>query len=169
MYCFILYISFIISFVVGVRRGQWGCVVQIMTHFTSLFSSNKCANYPKHVYASAKYMSSLEVSKLSFVKAQLYVLGFANATFYLSSWNLLVIFTFTWLLFTSSTFYSTSSRLVSAISNNTFISLDFWTTFYTTTCECIRAVNSSKILARVRTQNFAIFRTLKRRFCQNYE
>ena len=59
--------------------------MQIMTHFTSLFSSNKCANYPKHVYASAKYMSSLEVSKLSFVKAQLYVLGFANATFYLSS------------------------------------------------------------------------------------
>ena len=57
--------------------------------------------------ASAKYMSSLEVSKLSFVKAQLYYLGFANATFYLSSFKLLVLFTLTWLLFTSPTFYST--------------------------------------------------------------
>ena len=54
-------------------------------------------------------MSSLEVSKLSFVKAQLYGLGFANATFYLSSFKLLELFTFTRLLFTSPTFYSTSS------------------------------------------------------------
>ena len=54
-------------------------------------------------------MSSLEVSKLSFSKVQLYGLGFVNATFYLSSFKLLVLFTFTWLLFTSPTFYSTSS------------------------------------------------------------
>ena len=56
-------------------------------------------------------MSSLEVSKLSFVKAQLYGLGFANATFYSSTGNykLLVLFTSTWLLFTSPAFYSTSS------------------------------------------------------------
>ena len=68
-----------------------------MTHFTFLFSSNKCANYPKYISASAKYMSSLKESKLSFVKAQLYGLGFANATFYLSSFKLLVLFTSTWL------------------------------------------------------------------------
>ena len=80
-----------------------------MTHFTFLFSSNKCANYPKYTSASAKYMSSLEVSKLSFVKGQLYGLGFANAIFCLSSFKLLVLFTFTWLLFASPTFYSTSS------------------------------------------------------------
>ena len=55
------------------------------------------------------YMSSLEVSKLSFVKAQLYGLRFANATFYLSSFKLLVLFTFTWLLSTSLTFYFTAS------------------------------------------------------------
>ena len=54
-------------------------------------------------------MSSLQVSKLSFAKAQLYGLGFANATFYLSSFKLLVLFTSTWLLFTFPTFYSTSS------------------------------------------------------------
>ena len=51
-------------------------------------------------------MSSLVVSKLSFAKAQLYGLGFANAIFYLSSFKLLVLFTSTWLLFTSPTFYS---------------------------------------------------------------
>ena len=46
-----------------------------MIHFTFLFSSNKYANYPKYrpTYASAKYMSSLEVSKLSFVKAHSFV------------------------------------------------------------------------------------------------
>ena len=80
-----------------------------MTHFTFIFSSNKCANYPKYTSASAKYMSSLEVSKLPFVKAQLYGLGFANTTFYLSNFKLLVLFTSSWLLFTSPTFYSTSS------------------------------------------------------------
>ena len=80
-----------------------------MTHFTFLFSSNKCVNYLKYTLASAKYMSSLEVSKLSFVKAQLYNLGFANATFYSSSFKLLVLFASTWLLFTSPTLYSTSS------------------------------------------------------------
>ena len=79
-----------------------------MTRLTFLFSSNTCANYPKYT-ASAKYMSSLEVSKLSFVKAQLYGLGFANATSYLSSLKLLVLFTFTWLLFTYPTSNSTSS------------------------------------------------------------
>ena len=63
-----------------------------MAHFTVLFSSNKCANYPKYTLASAKYMSSLEVSKLSFVKAQPHGLGFADATFYLSSFKLLVLF-----------------------------------------------------------------------------
>ena len=77
-----------------------------MTHFVFLLSSNKCAKY---TYASAKYTSSLEVSKLSFAKAQLYGLGFANATFSFSSFKSLVLFTFTWLLFTSPTFYSTSS------------------------------------------------------------
>ena len=71
-----------------------------MTHFTFLFSSNKCANYPKYTSASAKCMSSLEGSKLSFAKAQLYGLGFANATFYLSNFKLVVLFTYTWLLFT---------------------------------------------------------------------
>ena len=80
-----------------------------MTHFTFVFSSNTCANYPQFTHASATYMSSLEVNKLSFVKAQLYGLGFANATFYLSSFKLQVLFTFTSLLFTSPTFYSTSS------------------------------------------------------------
>ena len=40
-------------------------------------------------------MSSLEMSKLSFVKAQLYGLGFASATFYLRSFKLLVLFTST--------------------------------------------------------------------------
>ena len=79
-----------------------------MTRLTFLFSSNRCANYPQYT-ASAKYMSSLEVSKLSFVKAQLYGLGFANATSYLSSLKLLVLFTSTWLLFTYPTSYSTSS------------------------------------------------------------
>ena len=82
---------------------------EIMTHFTFLFSSNKCANYPNYTKASAKYMSSLEVSKLSFFKAQLYGVGYANATFYLSSFKLLVLFAFTWLLFTSPNFYSASS------------------------------------------------------------
>ena len=62
-------------------------------------------------------MSSLEVSKLSFAKAQLFGLGFANATFYSSNFKLLVLFASTWLLFTSSTFYS---EAVSAISNDTF-------------------------------------------------
>ena len=73
-------------------------------------------------------MSSLEVSKLFYVKTQLYGLGFANATFYLSSFKLLVLFTFTWLLFTSPTFYSTSSSY--RHSNSTFTQLDF--SFYTT-------------------------------------
>ena len=36
------------SFVVCVWCGQSGCILQIMTHFTFLFSSNKCANYPKY-------------------------------------------------------------------------------------------------------------------------
>ena len=40
---------------------------------------------------------------------KLYGLGFANATFHLSSFKLLVLFTSTWLLFTLPTFYSTSS------------------------------------------------------------
>ena len=35
------------------------------------------------------------------------------------------------------------------------------------TCYCIRAVNSSKIVAWIRNQNFAIFRTLRRKFCPN--
>ena len=78
-----------------------------MTHFTFLFSSNKCANYPKYTEALAKYMPSLKVSKLSFVKAQLYGLGLANVTVYSSNFKLLVLFTSTWLLFTSPTFYST--------------------------------------------------------------
>ena len=80
-----------------------------MTHFTILYSSNEYANYPKYSSSTAKYMSSVEVSKLSFVKAQLYGLGFANAAFYLSSLKLLALFTFTWLLFTAPTFYCTSS------------------------------------------------------------
>ena len=84
-------------------------MLQIMTHFTLLFLSNKCANYPKYTKASAKYMSSLEVSKLSFVKAHLYGLGFANATLFSSNFKSLVLFTSSWLLFTSPIFYSTSS------------------------------------------------------------
>ena len=63
-------------------------------------------------------MSSLEVSELFFVKAQFYGVGYANATFYLSSFKLLVVFTCTWLLFTSPT--STLLQVVSVISNNTF-------------------------------------------------
>ena len=62
-------------------------------------------------------MPSLKVSKLSFVKAQLYGLGFANATFYLSSFKLLVLFTFIWLLLHP--LLSTLLQVVSAISNNT--------------------------------------------------
>ena len=62
-----------------------------------------------HFFIFVKLMTSLEASKLSFVKTQLYDLGFTNATHYLSSFKLLVLFTFTWLLFTSPTFYSTSS------------------------------------------------------------
>ena len=34
--------------------------------------------------------------------------------------------------------------------------------------DCIRAVNSSEILARIRSQSFAIFRTLRRKLCQIY-
>ena len=34
------------------------------------------------------------------------------------------------------------------------------------TCYCIRVVNSSKILAQIRTQNFAIFRTLRPKFAK---
>ena len=48
-----------------------------------------------HFFWDTLYMSSLEVSKLSFAKAQLYGLGFANATFYFSSFKLLVLFTST--------------------------------------------------------------------------
>ena len=91
-----------------------------MTHFTFLFSSHKCANYPKYTEASVKYMSSLEVSKLSFAKAQLYDRGFANATFYLSNFKLLVLFTSTWLVFTSLTFYSSLLQVAFIISDNTF-------------------------------------------------
>ena len=75
-------------------------------------------------------MSSLEVSKLSFVKAQLYGLGFANATFYLSSFKLQVFFAF--IGYFLHLLLSTLLQLLSAISNNTFTEVDFWTTFYTT-------------------------------------
>ena len=62
-----------------------------MTHFHFLFSSNKCTNY---TWASAKYQSSLEVSKSPFVKAQLYGLVFANATFSFKKLQLAVTFCF---------------------------------------------------------------------------
>ena len=39
--------------------------------------------------------------------------------------------------------------------------------FMVVTCYCIRAVNSSKIVAQIRTQNFAIFQILRLKFCQN--
>ena len=50
-------------------------------HFFIFVKYTVCANYPNYTSASAKYRSSLEVSKLSFVKAQLSGLGFANTTF----------------------------------------------------------------------------------------
>ena len=90
-----------------------------MTHFTFLFSSNKCANYPEYTQASAKNMSSLKVSKLSFSKAPLYGLGFANATFYLS------IASNCWYFFLLLGYFlhpllSTLLQVASAISNDTF-------------------------------------------------
>ena len=66
-------------------------------------------------------MSSLKVSKLSFVKAQLYGLGFANATFYLSAvasscWYFLLLLDYRYCLHL---LLSTLLQVVSAISNNT--------------------------------------------------
>ena len=75
-------------------------------------------------------MSRLEVSKLSFAKAQLYGLGFANATFYQvasNCWYFLPL-----LGYSLHPLLSTLLQVASAISNNTFTELDFWTTFYTT-------------------------------------
>ena len=64
-------------------------------------------------------MSSLEVSKLSFSKAQLYGLGFENATYYLSSFKLFVLFT-SLLGYFLHPLLSTLLQVASAISNNTF-------------------------------------------------
>ena len=87
-----------------------------MTQVTFLFSSNKCANYPKYTSTSAKYIASLEVSKLPFVKAQLYGLGFANATFYSSNFKVFLLL----LGYFLHPLLSTLLQVVSAISNNTF-------------------------------------------------
>ena len=50
-----------------------------LLYFTFSFSKKRHTS----LFCFRQIMSSLEVSKLSFVKAQLYGLGFANATFYL--------------------------------------------------------------------------------------
>ena len=66
-------------------------------------------------------MSSLEVSKLlSFAKAQLYGLGFANATFYLSSFKLQVLFTVLLLGYFLHPLLSSLLQVASAIRNKTF-------------------------------------------------
>ena len=66
-------------------------------------------------------MPSFEVSKLSFVKAQLYGLDFANATFYLSSFKLLLLFTSTVLIYFLHPLLSTLLQVAVAISNNTLL------------------------------------------------
>ena len=79
-----------------------------MTHFSFLFSSNKCANCPKYTSIGKIYVKFGSEQSI-FCQSSALRVGFANATFYLSSFNLLVLFAFTSLLFTSTTFYSTSS------------------------------------------------------------
>ena len=80
-------------------------------------------------------MSSLKVSKLSFVKAQLYGLVLQMLLFIKVASNrwyflLLLGYFFRPLL-------STLLQVVSTISNNTFTEVDFCTPFYTTACDYV--------------------------------